>query len=74
MQVIERPLPDGRNEVVIEGEPTAADIAAAAIRLCPDMAELLSTEPEWRSGLTGVMQIIILCEFDRSRRQRGRAA
>lgn len=74
MQVIERPLSDGRNEVVIEGEPTAQDIAAAAVRLCPDMAELLSTRPEWRSGLTGVMQIIILCEFDRSRRQRGRAA
>ena len=74
MQVIERPLPDGRNEVVIEGEPSVDDIAAAALKLCPDMAELLATQPEWRSGLTGVMQIIILCEFDRSRRQRGRAA
>lgn len=74
MQVIERPLEDGRNEVIIEGEPTADDIAAAALRLCPAMVEHLSPAPLWRSGLTGVMQIIILHEFDRSRRQRGRAA
>lgn len=74
MQVIERPLADGRNEVVIEGEPSVEDIAAAAARLCPAMTEFLCAAPEWRAGLTGVMQIIILCEFDRSRRQRGRAA
>jgi uridine kinase len=74
MQVIEAPMADGRTEIIIEGQPTAEDIAAAARRLCPDMAEFLDLEPVWLADLTGIMQLVILWELDRSRRQRGASA
>ena len=74
MQVIEAPQADGWTEVLIEGEPTAADIAAAARRLAPDMLDFLAIRPAWRPGLTGVMQLVVLNELDRSRRRRGIAA
>ncbi len=74
MQVIEAPQEDGWTEVLIEGEPTAPDIAAAARRLAPEMLDFLAIAPAWRSGLTGVMQLVVLNELDRSRRRRGIAA
>jgi uridine kinase len=74
MQVIETFGRDGRAQVLIEGEPSAADIAATARRVAPDMHSFLAVDPVWRPGLSGVMQIILLTEIDRSRRRRGFAA
>jgi len=66
MQVIEAPLDDGRTEIVIEGEPTAEDVGAAAQRLAGDARELLDLEPHWRPGLRGVMQIIVLDQIQKA--------
>ncbi|MGL4542430.1 MAG: hypothetical protein ACRCUI_07970, partial [Polymorphobacter sp.] len=74
MQVIETTLPDGCTMILIEGEPTAADIGAVARRVAPELAWFLAVAPHWLPGLSGVMQIILLTEFDRSRRHRGLAA
>ena len=74
MQVIEAPQEDGWTEVLIEGEPTAPDIAAAARRLAPEMLDFLAIKPAWRPGLSGVMQLVVLNELDRSRRRRGTAS
>jgi uridine kinase len=68
--VTERPLQDGRLEVLIEGEPTADDIAALARRLVPSMAEFVAVEPKWHPAMTGIMQLIILHELDNVRRKR----
>ena len=70
MQVIEAPLEKGYMEVSIEGEATAEDIAAAAGRLAPDMRDLLALSPRWEEGLRGVMQLVILDQFERVRRRR----
>lgn len=74
VQVIETVLADGRTQLLIEGEPTPEDIAAAARRLAPGMRAFLATAPVWRGGLSGIMQLIVLAEFDRARRERELAA
>lgn len=71
IRVIESADDDGRLRLLVEGEPTAADIAAAARRIAPDMDWLLAAAPYWQPGLSGVMQLILLIEFDRARRRRG---
>ena len=71
IRVIESADDDGRLQLLVEGKPSAADIAAAARRIAPDMDWLLAAEPKWQPGLSGVMQLILLTEFDRARRRRG---
>ncbi|MEO8454623.1 MAG: hypothetical protein ABI454_05640 [Sphingomicrobium sp.] len=68
--VTESSLGDGRLQVLIEGEPTADDIAALARRLVPGMADFLAVEPKWHPAMTGIMQLIILHELDSVRRKR----
>jgi len=71
IRVIESADDGGRLRLLVEGDPTAADIAAAARRIAPDMAWFLAVDPTWLPGLSGVMQLILLTEFDRARRRRG---
>jgi hypothetical protein len=68
--VTESPLDDGRVQLLIEGEPTADDIAALARRLVPGMADFIAVEPKWHPAMTGIMQLIILHELDNVRRKR----
>lgn len=70
VHVTETPLPDGRIQLLIDGEPTTEDIAAVARRLVPDMTEFLDVEPKWHPDMTGIMQLIILYELDNVRRKR----
>jgi len=73
MKVFELPLPSGSMEIVIEGEPTGDDIAAAVRRLAPEMDELLDLQPVWRSGLQGVMQLIVVDQIQKASRRRSLA-
>jgi uridine kinase len=68
--VTESPLDDGRLQLLIEGEPTADDVAALARRLVPGMADFIAVEPKWHAAMTGIMQLIILHELDSVRRKR----
>jgi hypothetical protein len=54
----------GWQRLVAEGEPSAADIAAAATALAPNMLDFLSLAPRWAAGLTGVMQLVVLDQID----------
>ena len=54
----------GWQKLLVEGDPTAEDIAAAARALVPNMLDFLSLTPRWAGGLTGVMQLVILDQID----------
>lgn len=49
-----------RAGIRIFGDPTCADIAAAAKVIAPDLFDHLSLKPCWAPGLTGIMQLAIL--------------
>jgi uridine kinase len=70
IQATERPLDCGDTEIVIEGEPTSADIAAAARHVAPHLRDLLEINPAWEPGLKGVMQLVLLDQIDRACRRR----
>jgi hypothetical protein len=53
-----------RQRLVIAGDPTADDVAAAARTLVPNILDLLSLTPKWAGGLTGVMQLVVLDQID----------
>ena len=36
------------------------DVKSSAFLLVPHIEELLDVEPQWQSGMTGVMQVIVL--------------
>jgi uridine kinase len=74
IQAIERRLETGEVELLIEDEPTAEDIAAAARRLAPGLEELLAVEPHWEGGLRGVLQLVVLDQINRVCRHRSTAA
>jgi len=46
--------------IAIVGDPSTADIAAAARRLVPHMSDYITMEPIWCSGLLGIMQLVVL--------------
>lgn len=50
----------GHGRVIIEGDPSPQDIAAAVRALTPDMLEYLALAPGWSGGLTGIMQLVVL--------------
>lgn len=54
----------GQQRIVIEGDPTAADIAAAARALVPHMFDFLSLTPRWLDGQRGIMQLVVLDQID----------
>lgn len=72
--VVETPLPDGRLEVLIDGELMADDVAAVARRLAPGMMDFLAVEPKWHPDMTGIMQLVILHALDNVRQKRALAA
>jgi uridine kinase len=74
VHVVAIPLTDGRVRITVDGEPTAEDIAAVARRLVPGMMIYLANDPQWRGGMTGVMQLAVLYELDAVRRKRELAA
>jgi uridine kinase len=51
---------NGYSRIVVDGSPVSADIAAAAKKLLPQMHDLLALNPQWRPGLTGVMQLVAI--------------
>lgn len=46
--------------IEVAGDPTVQDIAAAARRLIPHMADYIAMEPHWQPGLLGIMQLVVL--------------
>lgn len=60
LEAIEERGPRGSLRLVIEGEPSVADIASAARALTPDMFDFLALTPAWSGGLTGIMQLVVL--------------
>jgi len=51
---------DGSVSLTIEGETTGDDIALAFARLSPELVELVDLRPQWRDGMLGIMQLIVL--------------
>ena len=47
-------------ELVIEGDIDPDDIMLAASLLIPNLEELVALKPEWRAGMLGLMQLIVL--------------
>lgn len=47
-------------ELVIEGDLDPEDIGLAASLLVPNLEELVALQPEWRGGMLGLMQLIVL--------------
>ena len=54
----------GDIELTLEGEPDGEDIALAAAVLCPRLLPFLAAQPVWRDGVTGLMQLVVLCHMD----------
>jgi len=63
---------DGRLRIVVEGEPSSEDVAAAASVLSPDAADFLALEPQWRGGLTGVMQLAVVDQISQKMQSTGK--
>jgi uridine kinase len=61
---------DGAIDLTIEGEADASDIAFAAQELLPQLNELLDTQPAWQSGMTGLMQLIVMLHITQALRAR----
>lgn len=53
-------------ELMIEGETSERDIALAAQLLCPQIFEFLDIEPQWRAGVTGLMQLVTLSHINQA--------
>lgn len=58
--------PGAETEWTFEGEPSGEDIALAAATLCPRLLPFLAAQPDWRPGVTGLMQLVVLCHMDRA--------
>jgi len=52
--------------LTIEGETLSEDIMLAAQMLCPRLLEFLDTQPKWRDGVVGLMQLITLTHINRA--------
>jgi uridine kinase len=61
---------DGAIDLTIEGEADASDIAFAAAELLPQLNELLDCQPAWQSGMTGLMQLIVMLHITQALRAR----
>jgi len=49
-------------ELMIEGDIDAADVALAAGIMVPNLDELIALKPDWRGGMTGIMQLIVVVQ------------
>jgi len=54
----------------IEGDTSAEDMAQAARDLFPDMAEMLDMRPQWKDGMEGLMQLVVLSHINQAMRRR----
>ncbi len=50
--------------IVIEGDVSSEDIELAAQMLCPSILEFLDIEPNWQSGVMGLMQLVTLSHIN----------
>jgi hypothetical protein len=51
-------------EFVIDGaDIQPEDIHFTALQLVPQLEELLAREPVWQTGITGVMQLVVLLQI-----------
>lgn len=57
---------DGSVSLAIEGETSGEDISLAARQLFPQLGEFLTTEPSWKDGPLGLMQLIVLSHMNQS--------
>jgi uridine kinase len=64
LSVVQDALAGGRPRLIVDGDPSFLDVAAAAGALAPQMFDFLSLEPKWSGGLTGVMQLAVLDQVD----------
>ena len=64
IQAAELPLASNRSRLVVEGDPSPADIAAVARRIIFLAHDLMRDEPAWEGGLMGVMQLIMLHQIE----------
>ncbi len=51
---------NGNVEMTISGDIRATDIAMAVDLVCPNLMEFFDEAPQWKSGMTGVMQLVTL--------------
>jgi uridine kinase len=58
-------------EVLIEGAPSAEQVAIVARELAPHFEEHLSLAPEWKGGQHGLLQLLVLDQLDRARASYG---
>lgn len=61
---------DSSIEMTVEGEVHMDDIALAARQLLPELRELLDVQPQWKDGMLGIMQLIVLCHVAQALRKR----
>ena len=47
-------------EITIEGDVSSEDIEMGFHELCPHMVEFIDIEPQWKSGMNGVIQLVVL--------------
>ena len=55
---------DDKMHMAIWGEVSAPDIALVAELTCSRVLDLLDARPQWQDGVTGLMQVIVLCHID----------
>ncbi len=54
----------GHVEMYFSGECWSEDIELATKELVPHLLEFLDAEPEWRPGVAGIMQLLVLVQLD----------
>ena len=57
-------------ELLVDSDVTSQDLSGVAKRLVPQSEELLDVEPIWKSGITGVMQLVVLAQAAQFLRER----
>lgn len=62
----------GDVEMIIEGDVSAEDVALAARKLVPGLREMLDVSPRWESGMSGIMQLLVLMQIEESLKNRNR--
>ncbi len=61
---------DGTETVLtVEGDVAGDDMELISRKLCSCVLEFLAPRPAWEDGVTGVMQLIILCQIDQELRR-----
>lgn len=70
VQAIEIPRASGATHLIIEGDPGPDDIVASARRIAPSMCAMVRRSAQWREGLSGIMQLIMLDQLEQIHRRR----